>query len=93
MVTLQEYKNSVDEATWASSMVFAASLKRRGTKIAFFNSTPQGGGVALMRHALIRFFGTMDIDCRWWVFPNILQPKMLIHTLGTFPSQSPKFSG
>lgn len=65
MVTLQDYKNSVDEPTWTSSMVFAASLKRRGTKIAFFNSTPQGGGVALMRHALTRFFRTLEIDCKW----------------------------
>ncbi|RDI86551.1 Repressible alkaline phosphatase [Venturia inaequalis] len=67
MVSLQGYKNSVDEPTWTSSMVFAASLKRRGTKIAFFNSTPQGGGVALMRHALIRFFRTLEIDCKWYV--------------------------
>ncbi|TID15851.1 glycosyltransferase family 4 protein [Venturia nashicola] len=67
MVSLQDYKNSVDEPIWTSSMVFAASLKRRGTKIAFFNSTPQGGGVALMRHALIRFFRALEIDCKWWV--------------------------
>lgn len=65
MCTLQDFENSVDEPTWASSMVFAESLKKRDTKIAFFNSTPQGGGVALMRHALIRLFRVMEVECRW----------------------------
>lgn len=64
-VTLQDFKNSVDEPTWTASMMYAASLKGRETKIAFFNSTPQGGGVALMRHALIRFFRTAGVDCKW----------------------------
>ncbi|QDS69987.1 hypothetical protein FKW77_003199 [Venturia effusa] len=67
MATLQDYISSVDESTWTSLMAFASSLKETGTKIAFFSSTPQGGGVALMRHALIRFLRTMDIDCKWYV--------------------------
>jgi hypothetical protein len=65
MVTVEDYKNSVDEPTWTASMGYVASLRTRGTKIAFFNSTPQGGGVALMRHALIRFFRTVGVDCKW----------------------------
>ena len=35
--------------------------------MAFFSATPQGGGVALMRHALIRFFRLVGVDCTWWV--------------------------
>jgi glycosyltransferase involved in cell wall biosynthesis len=48
-------------------MFYADSLKKNGTKIAFFNSTPQGGGVALMRHALIRFLRLIKVDCKWYV--------------------------
>jgi alpha,alpha-trehalose phosphorylase (configuration-retaining) len=46
-------------------MKFANSLKKRGTKVAFFSSTPQGGGVALMRHALVRFAKVMGVDLTW----------------------------
>ena len=46
-------------------MKYAKELRGRKTKIAFFNSTPQGGGVALMRHALVRFLRLLNIDCKW----------------------------
>jgi len=48
-------------------MHFATSLKQKGTKIAFFSSTPQGGGVALMRHALVRFANVLGVDLTWYV--------------------------
>lgn len=48
-------------------MKYVESLKEKKTKIAFFNSTPQGGGVALMRHALIRFFRLAGVDAHWYV--------------------------
>lgn len=46
-------------------MKFATDLKKNGTKIAFFSATPQGGGVALMRHALVRFAKTIGVDLTW----------------------------
>jgi hypothetical protein len=46
-------------------MAFAASLKKSNKKIAFFSSTPQGGGVALMRHALVRFAVLLGVDLKW----------------------------
>jgi hypothetical protein len=55
------------DTTGAATMHYASSLKRRNTKIAFFNSTPQGGGVALMRHALIRYLSLIGVDCKWYV--------------------------
>ncbi|KAJ4332068.1 hypothetical protein N0V95_009748 [Ascochyta clinopodiicola] len=61
------YRKTVHPNTYAATMVYADSLKKNGTKIAFFNSTPQGGGVALMRHALIRFLRLIDVDCKWYV--------------------------
>jgi hypothetical protein len=48
-------------------MGYATSLKERKMKFAFFSSTPQGGGVALMRHALIRLFRIVGVDCKWYV--------------------------
>jgi hypothetical protein len=59
------YRQSVHPNTYAATMFYAENLKKNGTKIAFFNSTPQGGGVALMRHALIRFLRLIDVDCQW----------------------------
>lgn len=61
------YQNSVHERTWAAAMKYIESLKDRHVKMAFFNSTPQGGGVALMRHALVRFFRVVGVDCSWYV--------------------------
>ncbi|KAJ4992985.1 glycosyl transferase group 1 [Stagonosporopsis vannaccii] len=61
------YRTSVHPNTYAATMFYADSLKKHGTKIAFFNSTPQGGGVALMRHALIRFLRLIDVNCKWYV--------------------------
>lgn len=59
------YRKSVHPNTYAATLVYADSLKKNKTKIAFFNSTPQGGGVALMRHALIRFLRLIHVDCKW----------------------------
>lgn len=59
------YRDTVHPNTYAATMYYADSLKKNSTKIAFFNSTPQGGGVALMRHALIRFLRLIDVNCRW----------------------------
>ncbi|KAF1915723.1 hypothetical protein BDU57DRAFT_281631 [Ampelomyces quisqualis] len=67
LTKLAEYEKSVHPNTWRATMHFADSLKEKKIKIAFFNSTPQGGGVALMRHALIRFLRLVGVDCEWYV--------------------------
>ena len=64
---LEQYPATVSRRTWQSTMKYAESLKMNKVKIAFFNSTPQGGGVALMRHALIRFLDLVGVDARWYV--------------------------
>lgn len=46
---------------------YAQKLCGNKTKVAFFSSTPQGGGVALMRHALVRFSRLMKVDLTWYV--------------------------
>lgn len=45
---------------------YAEKLRHNKTRIAFFSSTPQGGGVALMRHALVRFARRIGVDLCWY---------------------------
>lgn len=47
-------------------MFYAKKLRTNKVKVAFFSSTPQGGGVALMRHALVRFSRVMGVDLTWY---------------------------
>jgi alpha,alpha-trehalose phosphorylase (configuration-retaining) len=64
---LADYERTVRPPTWRACLKIAEQLKSMGTKIAFFSSTPQGGGVALMRHALIRFFKLLGVDAKWYI--------------------------
>ncbi|KAH7122500.1 putative trehalose synthase-like protein [Dendryphion nanum] len=64
---IENYKDTVGERTWEATLKYAESLKKNNVSIAFFNTTPQGGGVALMRHALIRFLRLLGVDARWYV--------------------------
>ncbi|KAF8418597.1 hypothetical protein EV426DRAFT_539439 [Tirmania nivea] len=65
---LDEYKGTVmSEGTWSSAMQYVKELRMRKIKIAYFSSTPQGGGVALMRHALLRFFRMAGVQASWYV--------------------------
>ncbi len=62
---LDEYQATVGEATWRAVLTFAEQMKKANTRVAFFSSTPQGGGVALMRHALMRFFHVLGVKVSW----------------------------
>ncbi|KAF9533447.1 trehalose phosphorylase [Crepidotus variabilis] len=66
---LAEYQATVGPKTWNAVTKLADELREKKVKIGFFSSTPQGGGVALMRHALIRFLNALDVDAAWFV-PN-----------------------
>ncbi|KAI0648237.1 trehalose synthase [Trametes meyenii] len=66
---IEEYRKGVSKGTWNSVIKLADELREKKIKIGFFSSTPQGGGVALMRHALIRFWNLLDVDAAWYV-PN-----------------------
>ena len=65
--SLDEYKATVNENTWNTVLHYASAMKKKKIKVAFFSATPQGGGVALMRHALIRFFKLLGIHAAWYV--------------------------
>ncbi|KAL4800388.1 hypothetical protein BDV19DRAFT_69077 [Aspergillus venezuelensis] len=61
------YVDSVNSNTWKAIEHYANDLKKRNIKIAFFSATPQGGGVALMRHAMVRFSHAIGTDMKWYV--------------------------
>ncbi|PIR59382.1 MAG: hypothetical protein COU69_00575 [Candidatus Pacebacteria bacterium CG10_big_fil_rev_8_21_14_0_10_56_10] len=65
LVKKEDYQQTVDEASWQQLL----KLKRavNGKKIRFFSATPQGGGVALMRHAMIRLFRLIGVNVTWHV--------------------------
>src|SRR5947209_19298007 len=49
------------------SLLITLVQRFAGKKLVFFNSTAQGGGVALMRHALIRLFKLLHVDAHWYI--------------------------
>ncbi|CAG8441387.1 11213_t:CDS:10 [Acaulospora morrowiae] len=67
LVDLTHYENTVCPETWKVLNCIADELRTRKVKVSYFNATPQGGGVALMRHALIRLCRLMDLDVHWFV--------------------------
>ncbi|GLB09741.1 hypothetical protein AtubIFM57258_005668 [Aspergillus tubingensis] len=67
LTNLEDFQKTVTQRTWDAVNYYADDLKNRGTKIAFFSATPQGGGVALMRHALARFSYSLGTDIKWYV--------------------------
>ena len=66
LTTVQNHKDTCSHATWETMLTYAKKLRGYKTKVAFFSSTPQGGGVALMRHALVRFSRLMGVDLTWY---------------------------
>ncbi|EGU72751.1 hypothetical protein FOXB_16740 [Fusarium oxysporum f. sp. conglutinans Fo5176] len=84
LTTLQNYKDTCGTSTWETMMTYAEKLRRNKTRIAFFSSTPQGGGVALMRHALVRFARRIGVDLSWYVpkpLPSALRITKNIHNV------------
>lgn len=65
MARLEEFEKTVGRRTWAAIQHYAADVRRRKVNVAFFSATPQGGGVALMRHALVRLGHALNVDFKW----------------------------
>src|SRR5713101_2255844 len=53
------------------SLLLTLARRFEGKKLVFFNSTAQGGGVALMRHALIALFRGLRVDGHWYILRTI----------------------
>ncbi|OAA58465.1 trehalose synthase [Niveomyces insectorum RCEF 264] len=84
LTTIQNQKDTCGPKTWDAVAHYAKRLRAEKTKIAFFSSTPQGGGVALMRHALVRFSRLMNVDLTWYVpkpRPGVFRITKNIHNI------------
>jgi hypothetical protein len=84
MHTLADYRATCADTTWTVMRKYADALRKDKVKIAFFSSTPQGGGVALMRHALVRFARTIGVDLKWYVpkpKPGVFRITKTIHNI------------
>ena len=65
LAALKDFRHTVSKQTWEAVEHFAADVNGRKVKTAFFSATPQGGGVALMRHSLVRFAHCLGTDFSW----------------------------
>lgn len=65
MTTVDDYRKSVREPTWRAVQKYIKDVADRKLRIVYFSATPQGGGVALMRHALLRFLVPQNVHIEW----------------------------
>jgi len=65
LATLFEYE-SISKPEIFKRLLFEAS-NFKGKKMVFISATPQGGGVALMRHSLMRIYSLLELDISWHV--------------------------
>lgn len=75
LVRLSYYKKLVSPQIFSELIELSKKFKRR--KISFINSTSQGGGVAIMRHSLMRLFRLLGIDAHWYV----LKPDLSVFNI------------
>lgn len=84
ILAVEDFEKSCGAQTWNAMMHFVTSMKKAGTKVAFFSSTPQGGGVALMRHALVRLAKLLEVDLTWYVpkpKPGVFRITKTVHNI------------
>ncbi|KAK8853482.1 hypothetical protein IAR55_004189 [Kwoniella newhampshirensis] len=67
LCSIVQYRESTSEALWKRFIALSNHLTENKVSIAFFSATPQGGGVALMRHALLRLWKMVGLDVKWYV--------------------------
>ncbi len=64
---LSSYKKIAKSKDWEKIIRTTKEIREKNIKILFINSTAAGGGVSLMRHALIRLSSLLKIDLKWHV--------------------------
>ncbi|CAK7213206.1 hypothetical protein SBRCBS47491_001723 [Sporothrix bragantina] len=84
LTTLHNHRETCGPSTWSAVAYYTKQLRSDKVKIAFFSSTPQGGGVALMRHALVRLSRLLGVDLTWYVpkpRPGVFRITKNIHNI------------
>ncbi len=93
LLDLPSYATSTDPPLWHDLTRLAETFGH--THLLFLSATPQGGGVALMRHALIRLYESLGIETRWCVMQEdrdaFLVTKTKFHNIlqGVAPTSLP----
>lgn len=64
------------------ALKLASQVKKLNARVCFLNSTIQGGGVALMRHALLRVMTLLGVNVDWFVLHP--EPKVFSITKKKF---------
>lgn len=64
---LEDYRETASEEEFNYLLEVAREFKKKDLKMVFFSSTKSGGGVALMRHALIRLYKLLGVKVSWHV--------------------------
>ncbi|TNY17435.1 UDP-Glycosyltransferase/glycogen phosphorylase [Rhodotorula diobovata] len=67
LYSLPLLKSITSPALWNAFSDLGSALAQQKTNVAFFSATPRGGGVALMRHSLMRIWHATGLDVRWYV--------------------------
>lgn len=93
LTDLKAYEKISRREDWKNILLTANECRQCQLKVVFINSTAAGGGVALMRHALIRFYKLLGVDVRWLVMAPDLKvfeiTKKKIHNVlqGVAPAE------
>ena len=67
LLRISDYKRLVPKSEFQKLIALARTFRNQNGRLVFFSSTPRGGGVALMRHALIRLLRLLKVDAHWYV--------------------------
>jgi alpha,alpha-trehalose phosphorylase (configuration-retaining) len=70
LTNLSEYNNIAEAQEFNVLLAVAEKFRENDLSIIFFNSTAAGGGVALMRHALIRLYDLLGVQAKWHVMES-----------------------
>lgn len=66
LCSLRDYEQTTSPGLWKQFKALSTHMSDNNISVSFFSATPQGGGVALMRHALVRLWRLVGVDVRWY---------------------------
>ncbi|CAI6094807.1 unnamed protein product [Clonostachys chloroleuca] len=67
LARLKDYEGICSRKMWETMTCYSDKMLERNIKMAFFSASPQGGGVPIERHALIRFSSLLGLAITWQV--------------------------
>jgi len=74
---LSAYKKFATVKEYSRALELADEFKKKKLKMIFINSTASGGGVAHMRHAMMRLYSLLGVNVKW----HVLRPDVEIFNI------------